>query len=111
MKITIHQKQLEREIKNNNNRIDNDNIILTYKIKLKHQIKTRNNIKSKEKWLKFLIDMRQKLKTGTKIINRLLNIKPEDRKYYTSKDIKNIKLFKNIKNLNKLQENMAVMKK
>jgi hypothetical protein len=101
-RLTTHQRQLEREIKNNNNRIDNENIILTYKIKLKHQIKIRNNIKGKEKWLKFLIDMRQKLKIGKKIINRLLNIKPEDRKYYTSKDIKNIKIFKNIKNLNKL---------
>jgi hypothetical protein len=101
-KLTAHQRQLEREIKNNNNRTETENIILTYKIKLKHQIKIRNNNKSKEQWLKFLIDMRQKLKIGKKIINRLLNIKPEDRKYYTSKDIKKVKIFKNIKNLNKL---------
>jgi putative transposase len=101
-KLSQDQKQLEREIKNNNNRIDNDTIILTYKIKLKHQIKIRNNDKNKQKWLIFLIKMRQYLKIGKKIINRLIKIKPSERKYITTKNIKNNKIFNNIKRLNKL---------
>ena len=90
-KLSQDQKQLEREIKNNNNRIDNDTIILTYKIKLKHQIKIRNNDKNKQNWLIFLIKMRQYLKIGKKIINRLIKIKPSERKYITTKNIKIIK--------------------
>ena len=100
-----NQKQLEREIKNNNNRINNDTIILTYKINLKHQIKRKNNKKYKKLWLNFLIKIKKYLKIGKKIINRLLAINPDDRKYITTANIKNDKRFNNIKDINKLNTN------
>ena len=103
---TAHDKQLEREIKNNNNRIDNNTVILTYKINLKHQIKLKNNNKYKKIWFKFLIQIRKYLKIGKKIVNRLLAIHPDNRIYNSSKDIKNSKIFKNIKNIKELDANI-----
>jgi putative transposase len=105
-KKTAHDKQLEREIKHNNNRIDNNTIILTYKINLKHQIKRKNNNKYNKIWLKFLIQMRKYLKIGKKIVNRLLAIHPDNRIYNSSKDITNSKIFKNIKNIKELNTNI-----
>lgn len=102
-----NQKQLEREIKNNNNRIDNDTIILTYKINLKHQIKRKNNKKYKKLWLKFQIQMKKYLKTGREIVRRLLSIYPKNRKYLTSKNIRYDNNFKNIRNIKDLPANIT----
>ena len=90
--ISRDEQQLKREKELLKNKLDNDTIILTYKIKLKPQLNKKND----NYWFNFLMKIKKYLKVSKKIINYLLTLPVDKRKFITTDDdiVKNLRYFK-----------------